>query len=58
MTPFLMIFSLTYLMCSGDQLQPKVMVVILVRNKAHLLENTLKLLEAQDYPKGQMLQMR
>ena len=30
---------------------PKVMVVILVRNKAHLLNNTLKLLENQDYPK-------
>jgi len=27
------------------------MVVILVRNKAHLLNNTLKLLENQDYPK-------
>ena len=42
------------LMTIGEQLPPKVMVVILIRNKAHLLENTLKLLEAQDYPKNRM----
>ena len=36
---------------SSREWPPKVMVVILVRNKAHLLNNTLKLLENQNYPK-------
>ena len=36
---------------SPQELLPKVMVVLLVRNKGHLLNYTLKLLENQNYPK-------
>ena len=38
----------------GHTWQPNVMVVLLVRNKAHLLNNTLKFLENQDYPKDKI----
>ena len=38
----------------GDQIPPTVMVCLFVRNKGHLLEDTLAMLEAQDYPKSRM----
>lgn len=38
----------------AQQQLPTVMVVMLVRNKAHLIRNTMGLLEAQDYPKERM----
>ena len=37
-----------------DQQAPTVMIVLLVRNKAHLLADTLALLEQQDYPKSRI----
>ena len=38
----------------GYKSEPNVMVVMLIRNKAHLLNNTLKFLENQDYPKAKI----
>ncbi len=35
-------------------LEPTVMIVLLVRNKAHVLEYTLTMLEQQDYPKDRI----
>ena len=47
----LLVFIVT---TKGHKWQPNVMVVMLVRNKAHLLNNTLKFLENQDYPKDKI----
>ena len=51
---FILLLSFLLNITDGLQQPPKVMVVLLVRNKAHLLENTLRLLEAQDYPKDRI----
>ena len=37
-----------------DQIPPSVMVCLFVRNKGHLLEDTLTMLENQDYPKSRI----
>ena len=39
---------------SQELLQPKVLIALFIRNKAHVLRDTLSLLEQQDYPKSRV----
>ena len=47
-------FALVLASSSEDRQAPTVMIVLLVRNKGHLLAQTLALLEQQEYPKSRI----